>query len=147
MFELADPSVAQDVSWQDDARCTKTDPDLFFLEQGGSDGKLTVARAICAECSVAQQCAAYAVANGIQHGIWGGLTPTQRRKQARELRRLGAGAMTVGERPPVDDELVQKRREKMVHVLRTDGVNVEEIAEIVGLPAGQVRSILGNRAA
>lgn len=44
------------------------------------------AKAICAGCEVRQQCLAFALARGIAHGIWGGLSPKERRQVARSRR-------------------------------------------------------------
>lgn len=38
------------------------------------------AKAICATCSVRERCLEWADANGIEHGIWGGLSPKERRR-------------------------------------------------------------------
>jgi WhiB family redox-sensing transcriptional regulator len=37
------------------------------------------AKEICADCSVLNECRAYAIEIGEQHGIWGGLTEKERR--------------------------------------------------------------------
>jgi len=36
------------------------------------------AKAVCAGCAVACECLVYAIETGQSHGIWGGLTPTER---------------------------------------------------------------------
>lgn len=41
------------------------------------------AKAICASCPVWSTCLAWAVQNGQDHGIWGGLTAHERRRLAR----------------------------------------------------------------
>ena len=38
-----------------------------------------IAKAICEECTVRSECLEYAVAIREQHGIWGGLSETERR--------------------------------------------------------------------
>ena len=61
--------------------CADADPELFFLEPGGSG--LREAKAICARCTVQPACLLDALNNGERWGIWGGLTPEERHKLAR----------------------------------------------------------------
>ncbi len=68
-----------DRHWMDDALCPQTDPDAFFPEKGGTS---TPAKRICGRCSVSASCLAYALENGIREGIWGGLSPGERRAYA-----------------------------------------------------------------
>jgi hypothetical protein len=60
----------------DHGLCAETDPEAFFPEKGGSTRE---ARSICARCSALVACLDYAIANEIDHGIWGGTTSRQRR--------------------------------------------------------------------
>jgi len=66
--------------WQDDALCAETTPDAFFPQNGSP---ATVALAICAACGVRAQCLEYALTNGLHDGIYGGLSPSARRKLRR----------------------------------------------------------------
>ena len=57
------------------------DTELFF---SGSwtrprQAELAQIKAICALCPVQPQCLAWAAERGVDHGIWGGLTETERR--------------------------------------------------------------------
>lgn len=63
--------------WMTDALCAQTDPEAFFPEKGGSnrDAKLT-----CQSCTVIDDCLAFALANNETHGIYGGLSPKERRR-------------------------------------------------------------------
>lgn len=63
------------MSWQQRALCTQTDPDSFFPEKGES----SEAKQVCMSCPVRVDCLDYALANGEQSGIWGGLTETELR--------------------------------------------------------------------
>ena len=50
---------------------------LFFPSDGvGVD----VARRICADCPVKSECLEYALANRIDHGVWGGTSERERRR-------------------------------------------------------------------
>lgn len=66
--------------WMKDARCTETDPDLFFPEQGGDAAdRVRNAKKVCASCTVSKDCLAYALEHNERSGIWGGLTERERR--------------------------------------------------------------------
>ena len=76
--------------WYDDAACLGADADLFFPTQGGNsrDGRSRTeqAREICAGCPVIVECLAYAQADKIPFGIWGGTSPRERMKLRTEER-------------------------------------------------------------
>lgn len=73
--------VNKDVSWMQFARCKGEDPALFFVERGdGWQAQHTEAKKICADCIVYKNCMKFALDNQITHGIWGGLSPTERRR-------------------------------------------------------------------
>jgi WhiB family redox-sensing transcriptional regulator len=60
--------------WMDDAACAEIGTDIFFPEPGGTN---RTAKAICSACSVAAQCLEFGFTE--EFGIWGGLSPTERR--------------------------------------------------------------------
>lgn len=73
--------------WIELAACAQTDPELFF-PTGGQPG--TEGKRVCMGCEVRNECLEYAITSPVfLDGIWGGMTPTQRR----ELRR-GRGIKT-----------------------------------------------------
>jgi WhiB family transcriptional regulator, redox-sensing transcriptional regulator len=72
-------------SWQDQANCMGTDPDLFFPERGQSVRK---AKEVCRGCVVRDPCLEYALTNGERFGVWGGMSERERRRHRRE-RALG----------------------------------------------------------
>lgn len=63
--------------WMADALCAQSDPDAFFPEVGVS---AEPAKKVCAECTVREQCLAYALERDEKFGIWGGLSAAERRK-------------------------------------------------------------------
>lgn len=66
--------------WMEDAECTRTtDPDLFFAEGNEAFTKMRAAREYCRRCLVADECLEYALRNKIDHGIFAGFTPAERR--------------------------------------------------------------------
>lgn len=69
--------------WRDFALCAETDPESFFPEKGGStrDAKRT-----CRSCEVRAECLEYALETDERFGIYGGLSPEQRRRIQRQRR-------------------------------------------------------------
>ncbi len=80
-----------DTKWMAKGKCRTMDPDLFFPSDGVG---VEVARRICADCIVKEPCKEYALANRIDHGVWGGTSERERRRILRS-RALGT-AMGVG---------------------------------------------------
>lgn len=72
----------------EDAECLGTDPELFFPERGQTT---ELAKAVCRECIVREECLEYSLENGIKHGVFGGLSERERRRIRKE-RRLGGAA-------------------------------------------------------
>jgi len=77
----------EDISWQAQAACRTYDhiADIWFPEtlNGRERRHMPVAtrhaKLICASCDVSETCLAYAIEHHEQHGIWGGLTPDERK--------------------------------------------------------------------
>ena len=65
-------------AWMDDAACKGQPLQVFFYETHESNIDLPGV-AICNGCTVRAECLAYAVEKDVQHGVFGGLTPFQRR--------------------------------------------------------------------
>ncbi|MFF7359029.1 WhiB family transcriptional regulator [Streptomyces filipinensis] len=61
--------------WSEDAACRSSDPDELFV--GGPHQKR--AKAVCTGCQVRVECLAEALDNGIEFGVWGGMTERERR--------------------------------------------------------------------
>jgi WhiB family redox-sensing transcriptional regulator len=74
--------------WSDDAVCKGYDwPDTFFPKAYvGADMAFTIsaARDMCNRCPVRGECLTHALDYGEREGIWGGLTPDERRALTRE---------------------------------------------------------------
>ncbi|MEW1722066.1 WhiB family transcriptional regulator [Streptomyces sp. NPDC093109] len=71
-----------DHTWQADAVCQSTecnpvDPDIFFPEPDETD-KISVAKALCAQCPVRRTCLDAALEGGDTEGIRGGMTEEER---------------------------------------------------------------------
>lgn len=67
-------------TWHDEAACTSTDPDLFHPETVDAFSSYRSARRICNQCPVAAPCLEYALTARESTGMWGGLTPHERRE-------------------------------------------------------------------
>jgi WhiB family redox-sensing transcriptional regulator len=70
-----------DTPWMDYANCLGVDPDLFFPERGASTRE---AKAVCAACTVQEQCLTYALDTVQKFGIWGGMSERERRRIRRQ---------------------------------------------------------------
>jgi len=70
--------------WQDQALCREVDPELYFPGKGAKD-QARKARAVCGWCRVCAECRAYALEDvTLTEGIFGGMTPTERRRARRK---------------------------------------------------------------
>ncbi|WP_372516838.1 WhiB family transcriptional regulator [Mycobacterium szulgai] len=66
---------SEDRDWVSNALCKSKDPDELFV-RGAAQRK---AAAICRHCPVMRECAADALDNQVEYGVWGGMTERQRR--------------------------------------------------------------------
>ena len=77
------------MSWRDHAQCIGTDGDVFFPNAPlGNIATWSAARSLCAECSVRDDCLAMALSHPINEdrwGMFGGMTPSERRIYRRRL--------------------------------------------------------------
>ena len=74
------------MSWRDDAACIGAPVELFFPRPGRNNGAV-VKRLYCDSCPVRQECLDFAmeVENATwRAGVWGGMTPTERSRYAKE---------------------------------------------------------------
>ena len=106
------------MDWMDEAVCVETDPDMFFPDRGGRDGA-KAAKRVCASCPVVEQCLEYAISNGFNDGIFGGMTPGERSA----VKRVSA---------PVLPLKTRERIEQIEHFLAA-GMSVEAISGALGV--------------
>lgn len=64
--------------------CQNTDPEIWFQEHGTASYR--IARALCNRCPVRAKCLEYALTNQEEFGMWGGLSPFERRALMRKGR-------------------------------------------------------------
>ena len=85
-----------DQEWQEHASCRTIPVELFFplVEQEAEDAKT-----VCQACLVREQCLEFAIGAGERFGVWGGLTPQERRSLVSKRRaraRAAAAALEMG---------------------------------------------------
>jgi WhiB family redox-sensing transcriptional regulator len=77
-----------DMDWRFRAACRSEEPDLFF--PNGSSGQALVqlaeAKSVCRRCPVLIECRTWALANGQDAGVWGGMSADERRALRRRDR-------------------------------------------------------------
>jgi len=66
------------MSWQLEASCSADQHDLLFSQ---AKGKMDRAIQICGSCSVKGECLKFAIDEKVEFGIFGGLTPQERKKK------------------------------------------------------------------
>ena len=76
-------------NWRERAACRGINPDLFF--PAGERDELSAedtlrAKAVCASCSVQDECLIYAISNHVDHGVFGGFTEQERVRVKRRLK-------------------------------------------------------------
>lgn len=79
--ELAD-LVTGGEHWRHSALCSQTDPEIFYPEKGG---RTLEAKQTCMACEVRPECLQYALECDEEFGVWGGLSPQERRNLKRNL--------------------------------------------------------------
>lgn len=77
-----DEEVPVSEPWREFASCRGHDLSVFFPDDGDAAG-IARAKAICADCPVADLCLSYAVETNQTEGIWGGATKQERRRLRR----------------------------------------------------------------
>jgi hypothetical protein len=72
----AAPAPVPITNWIGNAACAAADPEAFFPASPESDAK---AKQYCAGCPVRAECRDYALAAGVEYGVWGGLNEDERK--------------------------------------------------------------------
>jgi WhiB family transcriptional regulator, redox-sensing transcriptional regulator len=79
-------SVREEEAWRRDARCRGYGVNTFYPEKMGvNHPEVKIAKRICRQCPVQEQCLIDAINHGDQFGIQGNMTPRERRKLMRSL--------------------------------------------------------------
>lgn len=81
--------------WMNKAACRGIATSLFYAESAGESA--ADAKRLCIKCPVRDDCLAHALQNVERFGIWGGLTPHERRPLRRRTTRVCICAQCEGE--------------------------------------------------
>jgi WhiB family redox-sensing transcriptional regulator len=75
--------------WRNRAACVSHEPELFFPigTTGPAQTHLADAQQVCRGCEVQADCLQWALSNGVDYGVWGGLSEDQRRSLKRRITR------------------------------------------------------------
>lgn len=74
--------------WMDDAACLDQDPEIFFPVTSLEDSAAwDEPRGVCERCPVRAECLQLALDQGSSDGMYGGLTPDERRNLTRRQKR------------------------------------------------------------
>lgn len=74
--------------WRHDALCRDEPQELFFpigYVGQANEAQVAEAKSVCRRCPSSADCATWAIDNGMADGIWGGLTPDERRALRRRF--------------------------------------------------------------
>ena len=80
------------MDWRHKAACRDEDPELFFPigNTGPALMQIEEARAVCHRCEVMDVCLRWAIDNGTEAGVWGGMSEDERRSHKRRQARARA---------------------------------------------------------
>ncbi|MGW4951543.1 WhiB family transcriptional regulator [Streptomyces parvulus] len=88
------PNAPVNTNWRARSVCKDEDPDLFFPIGNTGPALLQIeeAKSVCRRCPVMEGCLQWALENGQEHGVWGGLDEDERRRMKRRAARERANA-------------------------------------------------------
>jgi WhiB family transcriptional regulator, redox-sensing transcriptional regulator len=72
-----------ETDWMAQSKCRNMDPAIFFPGDGVG---VQAAQRICFECPVKDACLEHALADRVDHGVWGGTSERERRRILRHRR-------------------------------------------------------------
>lgn len=77
------------MDWRSQAACLTVDPELFFPvgNTGPAIAQIAEAKQVCARCDVVDTCLKWALENGQDAGVWGGMSEDERRSLKRRAAR------------------------------------------------------------
>jgi WhiB family transcriptional regulator, redox-sensing transcriptional regulator len=80
--------------WRKLAACRDEDPELFFPigDTHAAREQTEEAKAVCQRCDAVKSCLAWAFESGQQHGVWGGMSESERRVLKRRAMRAAGKA-------------------------------------------------------
>jgi WhiB family redox-sensing transcriptional regulator len=78
-------------AWQQSAECVRHAGSVDFFPARGES--VRDAKAVCAVCTVREECLDFALRMKVAHGVWGGLSERERRSVRRDRSRVRAGVL------------------------------------------------------
>ena len=89
------------MDWRHRSACLDEDPELFFPigNTGPAILQIEEAKQVCRRCDVREQCLAWALEAGQDHGVWGGLSEDERRALKRRNARARVRTRLTDPRP------------------------------------------------
>ena len=77
------------MDWRSQAACLTVDPELFFPvgNTGPAIAQIAEAKTVCARCEGVDTCLKWALENGQDAGVWGGMSEDERRSLKRRAAR------------------------------------------------------------
>lgn len=93
------PDTRRPTDWRTNAACRTEEPEMFFASDQTAAGQYSVeeAKAVCRRCPSQSACLQFAFDEGIDHGVFGGLTDTERRNMRRRQSRGTRARLTSPE--------------------------------------------------
>ncbi|MCV7229175.1 WhiB family transcriptional regulator [Mycolicibacterium komossense] len=91
-------------NWQLQGKCRGESPEIFFPDDNGRADRRrqeNIAKSICRQCPVLQQCREHALRTPEPHGIWGGMTASERTRIGGRQETACAGTPATSGRPAV----------------------------------------------
>ncbi|AJT62458.1 hypothetical protein T261_0769 [Streptomyces lydicus] len=138
-----------DHSWQVRGLChgmPAEDIDELFFHAARDRAAIDEAKAICARCPVKKACFDYALDNEIRHGMWGGLTETERRPwHARVNKRLDYSRIKAAFQGR-DIHLSDAEREAFTRHAYARGWSPERLSYALRLDLDWARDLMRNAA-
>ncbi|WP_411140925.1 WhiB family transcriptional regulator [Streptomyces sp. x-80] len=122
------------------------DADELFFHAPRDHEAITEAKLICGRCPVKKDCFTYALDNEIRHGMWGGLTETERRPwHAKVSKRLDYSRVRAAFQGR-DVHLSNAEREAVTRHAYTRGWSPERLADKLRLDLDWARDLMRNAA-
>lgn len=128
------PLVIKPEPWMREALCAQTDPELFFPDNTRNSRQAAEAKKVCHACTVRAECLIWALENGEDTGVLGGLTEKERQQiKSVESPRTRVRATGRAWSPDEESRLVE---------LAGEAPDFQMIADALGRTASAVRTRL-----
>lgn len=86
------------MDWRHHAACRDEDPELFFPvgDSGPALAQVDEAKRVCLCCPVSGECLVWTLGTGQDHGVWGGMSESERRALKRRDAEVSSAAAAIG---------------------------------------------------